>query len=191
MATAETWQTADPLAQLQLEDPNFDADHFLEFAEMAFFLVKKAVQERNPTGARAFVADSVFNELVADAQAMTARGVWPVLDGIFVAGMSIDGASREPGWNYLTVRFTANAALLTVDASGNIVEGSREAVDFDELWTFARAEGVRSRIGGGVMEFKCPNCASPLTLTELGVCQHCGAPVASGRLEWVVVRISR
>jgi predicted lipid-binding transport protein (Tim44 family) len=191
MTTTEAWQAADPLSLLQSEDPNFDQDHFLEFAEMAYFLVKKAVQERNPLAARAFAAEPVFQQLAADAKAMTARGMWPVYDGIFVAGLSVDGASREPGWNYLSVQFSANAALLTMDASGNIVEGSREAQDFEELWTFARSDAARSKVGGGVMEYKCPNCASPLSLTDLGVCQHCGAPVASGQLEWVVVNLGR
>jgi predicted lipid-binding transport protein (Tim44 family) len=191
MTTTEAWQAADSLSPLQAEDPNFDSDHFLEFAEMAFFLVKKAVQERNPVGARAFVADPVYEQLEAEAKQMTARGVWPVLDGLFVAGMSIDRSSREPGWNYLMVQFVANAAQLLVDQAGNVVEGGREEADFTETWTFARAQGVTSKIGGGVMEYKCPNCAAPLSLTDLGVCQHCAAPVASGRLDWVVVRIDR
>jgi predicted lipid-binding transport protein (Tim44 family) len=189
MSTAEAWEAENALDQLQADDLNFDTDHFLEFAEMVFFLVKKAIQDRNPTGARAFVTDPVFQQLQAQAQALAARGVWLTLDGLYVVALSIEDVIHEPGWNYIAVGFIANAATLYIDASGNVVEGRREVQDFKERWTFARADTAKSKIGGGVMEFKCPSCASPLSVTEVGVCQHCGAGVASGALEWVVVRV--
>lgn len=184
--------TADPRTQLQTVDPNFDPDHFLEFAEMAFFLVKKALQDRDPTGARAFVGDAVYQQLQTEIEQIKASRRVLVLDGLWVKGVRLLQVGAEPGWFFIAVAFQAAATpYYTDDTTGQRMEGATEEQDIPETWTFARAESAKSKIGGGVMEYKCPNCGAPFALSQLGVCGHCGAPVASGQFDWIVTEMTR
>src|SRR5437868_2633287 len=124
MSIAVPASSPDTLPQLLASDAGFDADHFLEFAEMAYFLVKKAVQDRAPTGARAFVDEPVYQQLQAQASAYSASHRLPVLDGLYIQGLWIESCRSEAGWFYLYVVFQAHAAVYTADEStGQLIEG--------------------------------------------------------------------
>lgn len=175
------------VAEIGWADPNFNLETFLQRAQMAFFLVKKAWQDRTPGWAMPYLEPNQFQRWQAPLQQIMAQGHVPWLENLNVRGLKVMAADHGDGGDRITVHIDFVAASYVVDQSGKMVEGSKEDRPFGEDWTFGRAAGVKTVVAGGVTDQKCPNCGSPLTLNEVGECRHCGANVTSGKFDWVVM----
>lgn len=177
------------LDQIAADDPAFDSEVFLQHAQMAYFLVQEAWQAREPERARPYLGDEEYLRWQARARELEARHQKNVLENLNVQGMHLVGAEHGPAGDSVSVRLDAVAADYVVDdADGRVVGGDREDRRFSVYCTYQRAAGTKTP-AAGVLDNKCPNCGSSLSLDEAGKCRHCGAAVGSGHFDWVLARI--
>jgi predicted lipid-binding transport protein (Tim44 family) len=173
-------------------DPDFEPETFLQRAEMAFLLVKRAYQDRNVHAARAFMSHELWPAWSQDVQALVAAHQRPVLENLNVRGMQVPFVSHADTGDTIQVHFDYVAAAHTVEEDGGRqVSGAADDQRLGELWTFQRAAGARTVLSGGATASKCPNCGALLKLNDDGVCDYCGADITSGRYDWVATRIDQ
>jgi predicted lipid-binding transport protein (Tim44 family) len=180
------------VAQIKQVDPDFEPETFLQRAEMAFLLVKRAYQDRNVHVGRAYLSPPLWQVWSREVEQLTAAHQRPVLENLNVRGMHVPVVAHSEGGDVIQVHFDYVAAPHTVDdRDGRAVQGTTEDQRFGEKWVFERLVGARTVAGGGVTASKCPNCGGLLKLNEDGVCEWCKADITSGRYDWVTSRIDQ
>ena len=167
-------------------DPDFEPETFLQRAEMAFLLVKRAYQDRNVHEGRAFLSPPLWDSWKQEVESLTAQHQRPVLENLNVRGMQVPAVTHGSDGDSIKVHFDYVAAVHFVDdRNGELVAGSSEDQRLGEVWTFARQAGARTVASGGVTASKCPNCGALLKLNDDGQCDYCKADITSGRYDWV------
>lgn len=180
------------LAAIRGHDPDFDDTAFLGEVERAFFVVEQAWSERKPELSRSVMADSLWQQHKVQIDEYTAQGRHNALDGLSVGRASIIGAHHDQRYDTITVRILAASADYDVDdKSGRVVSGHRDIQQWTEDWTFQRAGDATTKVGGGTLARKCPNCGAPLDVDLAGVCSYCHAPIMGGAYDWVLSRIDQ
>ncbi|HZU17833.1 MAG TPA: TIM44-like domain-containing protein [Candidatus Dormibacteraeota bacterium] len=175
--------------EIRRADPDFEPESFLQRAEMAFLLVKRAYQDRNVHAARAFMAPELWRAWSAGVEELLQRHQRPVLENLNVRDLQVPFVSHEPTGDTVQVHFDYVATSYVVDEEGKVLFGDTEDQRYGEVWTFRRAAGARTVVEGGVTASTCPNCGALLQLDDDGRCDHCGADITSGDYDWVVVRM--
>jgi predicted lipid-binding transport protein (Tim44 family) len=134
---------AQGLAQIQMMDPQFNEALFREQATDIFFQVQSAWTGLKLEPARGVLTPEMFDVLAAQVTQMKEQGRVNRLENIAMRGVEMAEAWQEQGYDYITLRLTANLLDYTVDAKGGqVLEGSDSLpVKFEEYWTFARPVG--------------------------------------------------
>ena len=180
------------VAAIKQADPDFEPEVFLQRAEMAFLLVKRAYQDLNVHGARAFMSPELWGSWRQDVEGTIQRKQRPLLENLNVRGMQVPFVAHTESGDIVQVHLDYVAAVQLIDENtGQLVAGDSEDRRFGELWTFQRAAKAKTVVSGGVTASKCPNCGAPLKLNEDGKCGYCGADITSGRYDWVTTRIDQ
>jgi predicted lipid-binding transport protein (Tim44 family) len=183
---------ADPaLAALRAADPDFEMETFLQRAEMAFFLVKRASERREIADGRAYLGPELFAVWSADVTNHRSAGERIVFENLNVRGMHLDGVRHDASGDEIAIHFDYVAQLKKIADDGRVLADDGEDKRYGERWVFARAAGAKTVASGGVLAQKCPKCGAELRIGETGTCDFCGAPVASGRFDWTVQSIVR
>jgi predicted lipid-binding transport protein (Tim44 family) len=120
-------------------DPAFDVARFLEGAKGAYGMVLDAYWKGDLDRVRSHIDDHVHETFATAIEDRKAQNL--VLDNRLVAVEQalIAQASLEQRVAVITVRFEADIAAVTRDASGVVVAGSlSDAVQTRDLWTFRR-----------------------------------------------------
>ena len=60
-----------------------------------------------------------------------------------------------------------------------------------EYWSFLRRSGARSAPQPGLIEGTCPNCGTPIELSQQSKCASCDSLLRSGEHDWVLVEITQ
>ena len=178
------------LGAIAAADPDFEAESFLQRAEMVLFLVKQAYQERNMHEGRAFLANPLYGTWKAEVEQLQSRTEHWLFENLNVRSMHVVRAERGPEEESITVHFDlVSDNKLIDDETGRALRDSGDDIRYGERWTFTRAAGARTVVSGGVVAQKCPNCGALLDLHEDGTCNYCGVDVPSGKYDWTVSRI--
>jgi predicted lipid-binding transport protein (Tim44 family) len=173
--------------ELRTADPEFEPESFLQKAEMAYLLVKRAYQDRNVHEARAFLSPQLWQEWSQEVNQLVAQHQRPVLENLNVRGMEVLSVSHPEQGDMIQVHFDVVAALHYDDErTGERLSGTNDDQRFGETWQFWRAPGAKTVVSGGATASLCPNCGGLLKLNDDGKCDYCGADIASGRYDWVV-----
>jgi predicted lipid-binding transport protein (Tim44 family) len=175
--------------EIRRDDPDFEPESFLQRAEMAFLLVKRAYQDRNVHAARAFMAPELWRSWSAGVEEFLQRHQRPVLENLNVRDLQVPFVAHGVTGDTIQVHFDYVAASYVVSDEGEVLSGSTEDTRYGELWTFQRAAGTKTVVSGGVTASMCPHCGALLELDNDGRCNHCGADLTSGAYDWVVVRM--
>ncbi|MCB9791683.1 MAG: TIM44-like domain-containing protein [Alphaproteobacteria bacterium] len=80
-------------------------------------------------------------------------------------------------------------AILTANMSEGEDAASARKMFVRERWTWSRRADTLSPGPEAMSRLACVNCGSPIDTTPEGLCQHCGTPIADGRLQWRVEQI--
>jgi predicted lipid-binding transport protein (Tim44 family) len=180
------------VAAIKEADPAFEPETFLQRAEMAFLLVKRAYQDRNVHAARAFMSPPLWDSWRQAVGTFVDRHQRPVLENLNVRGMQVPFVAHAADCDTVQVHLDYVAAPQVVDENtGRLVSGDHDDRRLGELWTFQRAAGAKTVVNGGVTASKCPNCGGLLKLNPDGTCSYCGADITSGRYDWVATRIDQ
>jgi len=120
-------------------DAAFDVAKFLEGAKAAYRMILEAFWKGDLATVRGHVDDHVYETFGEAIEQRNKDGL--KLDNRLVAieQAVISEASMERGVAILTVRFEADIAAVTRNASGDVVAGSlSDAIQTRDLWTFRR-----------------------------------------------------
>jgi predicted lipid-binding transport protein (Tim44 family) len=173
--------------ELRTADPEFEPESFLQKAEMAYLLVKRAYQDRNVHEARAFLSPQLWQVWSQEVTQLVAQHQRPVLENLNVRGLEVLSISHPEQGDMIQVHLDVVAAVhYDDDQDGRRLSGTAEDQRFAETWEFWRAPGAKTVVSGGATASKCPNCGGLLKLNDDGKCDYCGADVASGKYDWVV-----
>ena len=180
------------VAAIQAADPNFNQQQFLDRAQVAFFLLQKAWQDRNVDEGRAYMSPGLYMGWKTQVDQMTAEHRKNVLEALYIQGMNIVKATHDDNFDNITVRVDASAKDYDIDdRTGKKTSGDSHDTPFTEFWTFSRSAGTKTLVSGGIIEKKCPNCGAPLEVNATGECKYCNQPVTSGKFDWVLSRIDQ
>jgi predicted lipid-binding transport protein (Tim44 family) len=190
---ASTNGVAAGLDAIRAHDPGFDEARFVADAERAFFTVQEAWTELKPEMSRRVMADGIWQQHRVQIEDYVGNHKRNVLEGLAVANASIVGARSDDSFDTITLRIRAGCADYDVDVSRNdkIVRGSKDFTEWTEDWQFQRSAGATTKVDGGTMAARCPNCGAPLDVDLQGTCKYCHQAVMSGRYDWVLTRIEQ
>ena len=173
--------------ELRAADPEFEPESFLQKAEMAYLLVKRAYQDRNVHEARAFLSPQLWQQWSQEVNQLVAQHQRPVLENLNVRGMEVVSVSHPEQGDMIQVHFDVVAAVhYDDDRTAELLSGTTDDERFAETWELWRAPGARTVVSGGATASKCPSCGGLLKLNDDGKCDYCGADIASGKYDWVV-----
>jgi len=179
------------LEAIRAADPDFEAETFLQRAEMAFFLVTRAYQHVDAKAGRPYLSADAFAIWRRDVDAFVASGKRPIFDDLNVRGMHVAAATHGDAGDEIVVHFDVVYRLRIVDAtSGAPLNDEGEDRRRGQRWTFRRNAGVKTLAEGGVVALRCPECGAPLELSADGRCRFCRADVSAGTLDWTVAGIA-
>ena len=125
-------------------DPTFDVGGFLEGAKAAYRMILEAFWKGDLDTLRSHVDPHIFETFSQSVEQRNADGL--KLDNRLVGidQVVIAEAALERTVALLTVRFEADIAAVTRNATGEVVAGSlSDAVQTRDLWTFRRDTASR------------------------------------------------
>jgi predicted lipid-binding transport protein (Tim44 family) len=132
--------TAGPgVRALLAADPSFDVARFLDGSKAAYRLILEAYWKGDLEAMRSYVDDHVFQTFSSAVEQRSKDGL--ILENRLVAidQALIAGAEIDRSIALVTVRFEADIAAVTRNASGEVVAGSlSDAVQTRDRWTFRR-----------------------------------------------------
>ena len=135
-------KAADGIRAIIATDPSFDVARFLEGAQSAYRMILEAFWKGRQEDLTDLVGDEVRASFAAAIAERDAAG--HQLDNrlIGIERASIDDAQLQGRSASITVRFDADIAAITRDATGEVVAGSlSDAIATHDLWTFRRNLG--------------------------------------------------
>jgi predicted lipid-binding transport protein (Tim44 family) len=123
-------------------DAAFDPVALAEWARAQYGNVQSAVMMRDMGIVRDRLAPQMYADLQRQAEELKARKRTNYVEKIAIERSEVTEAWQESGQDFATVYFAGSMVDYTLDdASGELVEGSREVAPFEEFWTFTRPVG--------------------------------------------------
>ena len=178
------------VAALRADDPDFEAETFLQRAEMTYFLVNRAYQHLDAPALQPYLAPDLFAKRSQAVQTLLAEHHKPAQIDLNIRGMHVPAVAHGPDGDRIVVHFDLVSRERMLDtATGKIISDTGSDQRSGENWTFSRKAGAKTVVSGGVVAAKCPNCGAPLALDESGHCKHCNANVTTGDRDWIVTAI--
>ncbi|MBF0446762.1 MAG: Tim44 domain-containing protein [Magnetococcales bacterium] len=127
------------LQNIMQMDPNFQEEHFLSGAKMAFEQIQGAWSDWSVERLRPIMSERIWPMVEAQAAERKAEGRRDIIEKIHFNQAEISEAWQESGENWITVRFQVSMLEYATDVEGNLVEGSRDIpVEVEEYWTFTK-----------------------------------------------------
>jgi predicted lipid-binding transport protein (Tim44 family) len=177
---------------IRAHDPAFDESAFLADTQRAFFVVQEAWTQLKPETSRRVMADGLWQQHQVQIQQYVSEHKRNVLEDLAVGSATVMSAHSDQTYDTVVVRFLAACADYDIDTDNNkVVRGNRQVGQWQEDWTFQRSSEATTKVGGGTLSQKCPNCGAPLTVDLQGVCHYCKASIMGGKYDWVLSRIAQ
>jgi predicted lipid-binding transport protein (Tim44 family) len=176
-------------AELAQRDPAVSSRALRARVELIFSALQAGWNNHNLLVARGFLSDRSFETLGYWLEAYARAGLRNVTERAKVDGFELSRVLNDEYYDSITVRVFARSLDYTLNASGQVVSGSRSIErPYSEYWTLIRGSAVR---GAPRLDPSCPNCGAPLDVNMAGSCNHCRAEVTSGNFDWVLSRIEQ
>jgi predicted lipid-binding transport protein (Tim44 family) len=178
------------LTALRADDPAFEAETFLQRAEMTYFLVNRAAQHLDAPGMQPYLAPEVFQAKSSEVATMVAEHHKPAQLDLNVRGIHVPLVRHDAAGDQILVHFDiVSRDRVLDDRTGAVVIDPKDDQRSAARWLFARKPGAKTVASGGVVASKCPVCGAPLQLDANGHCKHCDSSVVTGEHDWVVWRV--
>ena len=127
------------LTAIQRADRDFDPDHFIEGARMAFTMIVKAFALGDLDTLKPLLSGSLYSDFAGAVQSRDDAGlhldtaVSRIVSARIVAA-AMDGAEAE-----VTVAFESEQIKVTRDGDGTVVDGDPDRAEtIHDVWTFRR-----------------------------------------------------
>jgi len=175
--------------ELAQRDPAVSPQALRARVELIFSALQAGWNNHNLLLARGFLSDRSFETLGYWLEAYSRAGLRNVTERARVEGFELSRVLNDKYYDSVTVRVFARGLDYTLNASGQVISGSRSNErPYSEYWTLIRGSAVR---GAPRLDPSCPSCGAPLNITMAGNCNYCRAEVTSGNFDWVLSRIEQ
>ncbi len=127
------------LQRMREIDPDFDARHFMEGAQVAYEMIVTAFARGDEKALKPLLAPEIYEQFAAAIAGRKARGhsqelEFVGLDEAKLVDARLDGATAQ-----MKVKFVSKVITATRDENGEVVEGNPEKLTtVREIWTFER-----------------------------------------------------
>jgi hypothetical protein len=146
--------------------------------------------------ARRLVSDGVYVRFQTQLSLLKAQGLKNVMLDWKCTGVELLAAEADPLWDTIHVRVAAEARDADVPANLPDAEAQKKArgnalQPYEEVWSFVRRRGKKSKAGQPALDGQCPGCGADLPMSEVVRCEFCKAIVNSGEHDWVLAEITQ
>jgi ribosomal protein L24E len=176
--------------EFERNNPEFSWGEFQARARVIFDELQAAWSTLNWERARPHETDNIFQMHQYWIEAYRRQQLRNIIESCAITSMQPVKVQQDAFYQSITLRIWAQGADYTIDASGNVVAGSRKKLrKWSEYWTFIRNRNAKS--GPAHTDLNCPNCGSPLKVNASGICEFCGGKITSGEFDWVLSKIEQ
>jgi predicted lipid-binding transport protein (Tim44 family) len=187
---------AEGLAALRTHDPGFDETAFAERARAVMAKVNEAWCAGNMGPARRLISDGVYVRFQAQLALLEAQGLRNTMADWSVVACEVLAAESDARWDTMHVKMVGQARDKDVPATLGPSEAAAQArraplCRYEEVWSFLRRRGSKSKNGLPTLEGHCPNCGADLPVSNVVRCDYCKAVVNSGEHDWVLAEITQ
>ena len=184
------------LAKLNQIEPGFDEKAFVERAKQTMQKINEAWCKGNMGPVRRLISDGVYVRFRTYLELNKLNGVRNVMVDWRVVDAQIIDAETDPLWDTLHVKVVGEARDRDVSASLSDAEAQSQAShtdksQYEEVWSFVRRRGHKSKDGKSALQGDCPNCGAELPISDVIKCNYCNALVNSGEHDWVLAEITQ
>jgi hypothetical protein len=184
------------LAALRAQDAGFDAAAFAERAKGVMAKVNEAWIGGAMGPARRFISDGVYVRFQTQLGLLTAQGLRNAMADWSVVGCELLAAESDAKWDTVHVKMVGQARDADVPASLSAQQAADKARHaplqrYEEVWSFLRRRGSKTKDGVPALQGRCPNCGADLPISEVVRCEYCKAVVNSGEHDWVLAEITQ
>lgn len=187
---------AEGLAALRGQDPAFEEAAFAERAKGVMAKVNEAWIAGAMGPARRHISDGVYVRFQTQLALLKAQGLRNAMADWSVVGCEVLAAESDAKWDTVHVKMTGQARDADVPANLGAQQAMEKAkhaplVRYEEVWSFLRKRGAKSKNGVPALEGRCPNCGADLPVSDVVRCEYCKAVVNSGEHDWVLAEITQ
>lgn len=187
---------AEGLNALRSQDPAFDEAAFAERAKGVMAKVNEAWVAGAMGPARRHISDGVYVRFQTQLQLLKTQGLRNAMADWSVVGCEVLAAESDAKWDTVHVKMVGQARDADVQATLNAQQAAEQAkraplVRYEEVWSFLRKRGSKSKNGVPTLEGRCPNCGADLPVSDVVRCEYCKAVVNSGEHDWVLAEITQ
>jgi predicted lipid-binding transport protein (Tim44 family) len=187
---------AEGLNALRGQDPAFDEAAFAERAKGVMAKVNEAWVAGAMGPARRHISDGVYVRFQTQLQLLKAQGLRNAMADWSVVGCEVLAAESDAKWDTVHVKMVGQARDADVPATLGAQQAAAQAgraplVRYEEVWSFLRRRGSKSKNGLPALEGRCPNCGADLPVSDVVRCEYCKAVVNSGEHDWVLAEITQ
>lgn len=187
---------AEGLGALRGQDPGFDQAAFAARAKGVMAKVDGAWIAGAMGPARRFISDGVYVRFQTQLQLLKAQGLRNAMADWSVVGCELLAAQSDARWDTVHVKMIGQARDADVPATLGAERAAEQArraplVRYEEVWSFLRRRGGKSKNGVPTLEGRCPNCGADLPVSDVVRCEYCKAVVNSGEHDWVLAEITQ
>lgn len=180
------------IAKIQTRDPDFSKDKFKQQASSAFFRIQAAWSNQDMKPVRHFVSDGIFERFSLQLKMMKECGLKNSLSDVDIFDTQIVSVNSGRFFDAVNIQISASGTESNINlANGKLLDGSDRDSVFTEYWTFLRRPGAKTISGKALMDDCCPNCGTPLEITDAVECPSCHALINSGDYDWVLTEITQ
>jgi predicted lipid-binding transport protein (Tim44 family) len=134
----------DGLVQLIKTSPDFDPEHFLAGARVAYEMIVTAFAQGDRAALKNLLASDVYDGFVAAITERERKGESAELTFVGIEDSKLTAAELDGRSTRVSVRFVAELITCTRDKEGGVIEGDPSEVQtIRDAWTFARDVGSR------------------------------------------------
>jgi uncharacterized tellurite resistance protein B-like protein len=180
------------LSDIKLRDPDFDEQAFFTRCKNIMPVFQYSWSEQDISGIQHFMSDGMHEAISLQLEMQKSKGIFNRVTDVKVLNAHLVEVSSDDFFDTLDIAITAQAADVTINKSNNkVVQGSKSAEEFQEIWSFVRRPGAKTLKKDGLMEGYCPNCGTALKISTSITCSACKALINSGQYDWVLNEITQ
>ena len=179
------------LDALKQRDPGFSKENFLQKVDRAFIALQQAWSNQDLSSVNQFISDGINERFTLQIEMQKSEGYQNKMENIVVQSSRIVGVFSDSHFDTIHVEVTARADDTDVDLKTGKRIRKNTSAPFTEYWSFLRKPGVQTLEGKGLVEGVCPNCGTPIELSDTGKCESCDSVLTSGEYDWVLAEITQ
>ena len=129
----------DGLAAIAKDDPDFDPDHFIAGAKVAYEMIVTAFAQGDRAALKNLLAPDVYDGFVGAIAEREKKEQKAELTFVGIEEVKMTGAELDASVARISLRFAAELISCTRDKDGKVLEGDpTEVQTIRDAWTFAR-----------------------------------------------------